>query len=354
MYQILTLFAAMFLTGVTSAQLPYWYACEHTGNPPVIDGDINDSVWLATPWTSSFIDIRDTTYPAPEFETAVKMRWDTNFLYMAAWLEEPHIRAKLKQRDTVIFYDNDFEFFVDPDGDHHDYGEFEVNARGTSWDLLITEPYQNRDRALVAWDIRDLQMAIGLYGTLNDPSDIDSGWTVELAIPMKDLKEMRGLKEPPFDGEYWKVNFSRVDWPLEIVGEGYTGPATKDDWGKESNWVWSPQGDINMHLPEEWGILLFCEGNPPSALPDTIHEREMIRSEMMRLYHFLDNYYEVRGTYPSEVRSQIARLGFRYITPGTLQYQKTALGFELTLPYGDNRAIRLTDNRQFVIHELDP
>ena len=25
----------------------------------------------------------------------------------------------------------------------------------------------------------------------------------------------------------------------------------------EDNWVWSPQGAINMHLPERWGRLRF-------------------------------------------------------------------------------------------------
>ena len=25
----------------------------------------------------------------------------------------------------------------------------------------------------------------------------------------------------------------------------------------EYNWVWSPQGKINMHIPENWGYLIF-------------------------------------------------------------------------------------------------
>ena len=27
----------------------------------------------------------------------------------------------------------------------------------------------------------------------------------------------------------------------------------------EDNWVWSPQGEIAMHLPERWGFLQFSE-----------------------------------------------------------------------------------------------
>ena len=30
----------------------------------------------------------------------------------------------------------------------------------------------------------------------------------------------------------------------------------------EHNWVWSPQGVIDMHRPERWGYLQFSTGNP--------------------------------------------------------------------------------------------
>jgi len=26
---------------------------------------------------------------------------------------------------------------------------------------------------------------------------------------------------------------------------------------KEDNWVWSPQHVINMHVPEQWGLVRF-------------------------------------------------------------------------------------------------
>ena len=28
----------------------------------------------------------------------------------------------------------------------------------------------------------------------------------------------------------------------------------------EFNWVWSPQGVINMHVPERWGYVFFSDG----------------------------------------------------------------------------------------------
>ena len=46
------------------------------------------------------------------------MLWDDTYFYVAAHLEEPHVWGTLTKHDTVIFQDNDFEIFIDPDGDN--------------------------------------------------------------------------------------------------------------------------------------------------------------------------------------------------------------------------------------------
>ena len=73
------------------------------------------------------LDIEGDAKPEPRYRTRAKMLWDDAFLYVAAELEEPHVWATLRQRDTVIFMDNDFEIFIDPDGDTYAYYEIEVN-----------------------------------------------------------------------------------------------------------------------------------------------------------------------------------------------------------------------------------
>ena len=57
-------------------------------------------------------------------------------------MTEPDLWATLKKRDSVIFYDNDFELFIDPDGDTHCYYELEINSHGTEWDLFLDKPYR--------------------------------------------------------------------------------------------------------------------------------------------------------------------------------------------------------------------
>ena len=95
------------------------------------------------------------------------MLWDDDNFYVAAELEEPDVWATLIERDSVIFRDNDFEVFIDPDGDTHAYYELEVNALGTLWDLLLIKPYRDGGPAIHGWDIAGLQSAVDVRGTRN-------------------------------------------------------------------------------------------------------------------------------------------------------------------------------------------
>ena len=220
---------------------------------------MEEAAWRAVAWTSDFVDIEGPTHPVPRFRTRAKMLWDSSCFYVAAEMEEPHVWATLTSRDAVIYHDNDFEVFIDPDGDTHEYYELELNALGTEWDLFLVKPYRDGGPAIDAWDIQGLRTAVYVDGTLNDPSDTDLGWTVEIAIPWEVLGEAANRETPPPAGDQWRVNFSRVEWRAAVANgrylkiekpvEGRTRP--------EDNWVWSPQGLIAMHYPEMWGFVQF-------------------------------------------------------------------------------------------------
>jgi hypothetical protein len=239
---------------------PKNYECFRATGPVRIDGRLDDSAWRAAPWTDSFVDIEGDIRPRPRFRTRVKMLWDDEFFYIAADMEEPHVWATLTKHDSVIFHDNDFEVFIDPDGDTLNYYEFEINALNTGWDLLLDKPYRLGGKPRNAWEIPGLRTAVHIRGTLNDPADRDDGWSVELAFPWKVLGEYSRQKAPPNPGDIWRVNFSRVEWQHEIVGGRYRRiPGTKED-----NWTWSVQGVINMHVPEHWGRVRFVERKSPA------------------------------------------------------------------------------------------
>ena len=99
--------------------LPQKYICYKTNEIITIDGKLIESSWSKAEWTDDFVDIEGSSKPVPRYRTRAKMLWDDNYLYIAAEIDEPDIWTTLTQRDTVIFYDNDFEVFIDPDGDTH-------------------------------------------------------------------------------------------------------------------------------------------------------------------------------------------------------------------------------------------
>jgi hypothetical protein len=238
---------------------PRGYVCHRTSGPIQIDGKLDEPSWQAVPWSEPFVDIEGSAKPAPRYRTHVKMLWDDDYFYVAAELEEPHVWATLTKHDSYIFHnDNDFEVFIDPDGDSHEYAEFEINALNTGWDLLLTRPYKDGGRAIDSWELPGFKSAVHVDGTLNDPRDTDRGWTIEMAFPWKVLAELASPKERPKDGDQWRINFSRVQWPHEIVNGEYRRVAGS----KEDNWVWSPQGIVNMHRPETWATCSFRPRRP--------------------------------------------------------------------------------------------
>lgn len=251
--------AALFKEQKALFTTPKSYVVQYTNQPPHIDGNINDGAWQAARWTELFTDIEGANKPAPTYATKVKMLWSDSALYISAYLEEPHVWASLTKRDAIVYYDNDFEVFIDPDNNTHHYYEIEVNAFNTILDLFMPKPYRNGAAAMLGYDVAGLKTALQVQGTLNNSADKDSSWTIEMAIPFRSLY-MGNYWRAPAEGALWRINFSRVQWQADVVDGKYV--KRKNDKGAalpEDNWVWSPQGVINMHYPERWGYLLFTK-----------------------------------------------------------------------------------------------
>lgn len=322
---------------------PEKYVCYRAIEPITIDGKFDEESWEKAEWTKYFVDIEGDLKPKPYHNTRVKMLWDDENFYFAAKLYEPHIWAKLKQRDTVIFYDNDFEIFIDPDGDTHKYYEFEINAFNTQWDLLIVKPYRDDDNvALNGWNIAGLKTAIGIEGTINDPSDEDKYWTVEIAYPWKALSEMTSMESPPNDGDQWRVNFSRVEWETDIINGKYIkkiNSATGKSF-PENNWVWSPQGLINMHYPETWGFVQFSNFIVGNEKAEFVYNNKEDAKWVLRQVYYAQQDYKLNNGYYSNSLDDL-KINFEknlknYSMPPLLN--KTTTQFEAILKSKDAKS----------------
>lgn len=290
---------------------PRNYICYRTTGPLTINGLINEADWNNVSWSEYFGDIEGKLKPMPAYKTRMKMMWDSSYLYIAAELEEPHVWANLTERESIIFYDNDFEVFIDPDGDTHHYLEYEMNAFNTQWDLMLLKPYRDDIRQNVAidnWNFNGIKSAVHVDGTINNPKDIDKGWTLEIAFPLDALIELSATGKLPVQGEQYRIDFSRVEWTIDIVNGKYKKRTRMVD-GKEKplpedNWVWSPQGVIAMHQPETWGFLQFSEkmaGKGSDAyLPDADND---IKWALRMLYYREKAYFDKNNAYTSDMKA---------------------------------------------------
>lgn len=283
---------------------PPVYYCPRAKGKLTLTGDIRKPFWENVPFTEPFVDISGTDFPAPRFRTRAKLCWDDENLYIGALLEGNEIWANIEARDSVMYYDNDFEVFLDPSSSTHDYMELEMNARNTQWDLMLTRPYRDGGRSVSGWDMKGLKTAVHIEGALNDPAADNRFWSVEIQIPFRVLMETYSLEENPPElercypprhaprvGEFWRVNFSRVQW---TVDSAYHKSCRSDGTPlPEDNWVWAPTGLIDIHCPEFWGFVFFTEDGAPLPVP----ENEKRKLALREIYYAQFRYYALHGRF---------------------------------------------------------
>jgi len=88
-----------------------------------VDGKLDDSAWSEVSWTEEFKDIQGPSMLRPWFSTRAKIRWDDQRFYVGAYMEETQVWANMTVPNSIVYKDNDFEIFVDPDATAHNYKE---------------------------------------------------------------------------------------------------------------------------------------------------------------------------------------------------------------------------------------
>ncbi|MBN8858948.1 MAG: carbohydrate-binding family 9-like protein [Sphingobacteriales bacterium] len=261
------------------------YKARKISSSIIVDGNINKKPWLSATWSSRFVDI--VTGEPGIYNTQTAVLWNEEHLYIAFSAEEPFVEARLTERDSIIFLENDLEMLIDG-GDC--YYELEVNAAGTIYEVFFiwrdaftkgsrfdiplfdvhhpqaytfggdydrsgTTFWKGNHPRGIRWafthfDMPGLQVATTIDGTLNDHSDIDKGWTLEIAIPWSSLQLLaNGKTVPPSHGDIWNMFLGRFQ-KLMIGGkEVIPHPAM----------ALNSHGVYDTHLPDKWSRIEFVE-----------------------------------------------------------------------------------------------
>lgn len=291
---------------------PEIYQALHVTDAIHIDGKADDPAWSSAPWSASFVDIEGESKKKPTYDTKLKMLYDDQALYVFAQLEEPHIWGDITDHDAIIYHNNDFEVFLKPEVHADHYYEIEINVLNTLFDLMMPKPYRYGGTAQIHWDTKEIHSAIAHQGSVNNPSDSDDCWTVEMKIPFTAISGF-GQTTPPATNDHWLINFSRVQWQHHLEQGEYT--RKKDQNGRplpEDNWVWSPIGVVNMHYPERWGYVQFVKDFNTAPQVPKYHQ---IKKSAWNHHYALQLFHLDNGRYPNDLTAIATMI------PTDLEYQ---------------------------------
>lgn len=188
-----------------------------TAGAPVIDGEVGDAVWGAGTLLGASLDgepdpdataIDEAGDPlAAGRGTRVWFAWDAEFLYCAASLPDHDLWSDYVAQDDPLYKQEAFELFVAGTGEGTRYLEFQVSARGVTFDARFPVHRKGDE----AWD-SSWRTAVAVKGTL-EPGDRDRGWTTEVAVPWAELCEHTAIACPPRPGMRVRVNAFRLERP---------------------------------------------------------------------------------------------------------------------------------------------
>jgi hypothetical protein len=196
------------------------------------------------------------------------------------------------------------------------------------------------------WDIIGLKSAVKVDGTINNPTDTDKGWVLEMAIPWSAYKTSYYHKNVPAD-KFWRVNFSRVNWQHSIVNGKYE--RKKGSNGKhlsEYNWVWSPQGVINMHEPEKWGYVYFSSKKPGENDSFEIDKDEKLKHAMYELFRVQRKKTKKQKKRVSYLKTEVE--GKKIKTK--LEQHSTGWNLIVKSPFS-NKVLTITEDGKFITKE---
>lgn len=114
--------------------------------------------------------------------------WDTEYLYLAFQVDDTQLNAvQIKRDHTELYLDDMVEFLLDPLCDASDLWlpddmVYHINLLGTVKDDRGTVAGKKN----IAWN-GTAKYALKLQGTLNNDTDLDGGYILEVAIPWEEL-----------------------------------------------------------------------------------------------------------------------------------------------------------------------
>ncbi len=176
-----------------------------------VDGTLKEALWKGAFATAGKFYTTDGK-PVPHPEGAqVAMTWDDEKLYLAFDITDTDLSSPYDKRDSTLWSggknraSDEVEFFFDPDADGKDYLELQISPKNVVFDAKFDSYRKPRWQDAISFNM-ELEHEVTVKGTVNDTNP-DEGYTVEVAIPWKELP---GMDKAPTSEDIFKVNFFRL------------------------------------------------------------------------------------------------------------------------------------------------
>ena len=181
-----------------------------TRQPITVDGRMDEPAWSKTESRSV-----DHFYliekPTDKQRWSLRMLWDDQNLYLFYEMEDKYLTARETQRDGKPFFDDCAEIFIIPVPESLDtHIGYELNLFKASNDFVFFNQFFKGENAVLKTFNPDFDVEVTYDGTLNDNSDEDKGWTMELAIPIANFGAL-GRLVPVKPGNRWGFMAVRQD-----------------------------------------------------------------------------------------------------------------------------------------------
>ena len=203
-----------------------------------IDGDLSEPCWQSASKLPLLNNYDGTPINENSFRSYAMTCYDSDNLYIAFVNRDHQIFSYYSFRDEFLWKEEVVEVFIDTDDFLSTYIELEISPKNVLFDSYITDTANIDLVATPLFDLEGWHTGVAVHGTINNNSDCDSLWTVEMAIPFTSLESDFNIKK--IADYIWKINFYRLD---------------RDDLGP-TNYAWSPTYG-RFHTPSKFGKIIF-------------------------------------------------------------------------------------------------
>jgi hypothetical protein len=218
------------------------YKIIKTNTPPTIDGNITEFP------NANMIKLSNSRGISGTY----RLLWDEQALYIAANVSDAQLNADQTTRDGQLWNDDSIELFFDTlnnDGGEMQTDDYKFFVNLNNARSVSRGTGSGRDNS---WN-NDFDSKLDVQGTVNDNQDIDSGYSIELAIPWWIM--------PPGFGDRWGFDLNMND---------------QDSTDNRIATSWSNLDGGTSNNPDGWGDLIFTHRADTSPDYGCIKQFELI------------------------------------------------------------------------------